>query len=603
MKKIFLGLWFMVLSISLTTAQNRGFNYKALLADNGTALNNQNVSLKFTVLESGTMAVYQEIHTTTTDGNGIISVSIGEGTVVSGDFNTIDWASHPYFLKVEIDTGNGFQNFGTSELKSVPYAKYAQKAGNTFSGDFNDLSNVPVGLSDGDDVNDADHDPANELQTLSVSGNQLTISNGNTVILNGDNWGSQVISRDASLNGDGTPAFPLGVNTSAGIFSNWDKNAADDFSGDFNDLSNVPAGLSDGDDINDADHDATNELQNLTLSGNQLSISSGNNVTFTGWDTDASDDVQALNDLSDARATNYGVFVGNGSGTNANINGDLVGLGRNVMPNATGADYSVGIGNYALNSLTSGKYNITIGYNAGRYLQTGQSNVFIGHEAGYYETGNGNIFIGHKAGYFETGSNKLYIANSSTSSPLIGGDFATNEVTINGSLAIKDGTQGVGKVLVSDAYGKGHWSNGLPVQNKVLYLSPYDAVSFRQSDKLYRTNVGAGIYDASSFTHIYFPIKLPFGTMISTITVFYLDNSANDYHITIAKYKISNAAVTNAATYTTQGSSSGYQQHTFTINAAAGAYEQYLVDIFPKSGDHWDGNNSAISGIRVYYSE
>ncbi len=46
-------------------------------------------------------------------------------------------------------------------------------------------------LSDGggsvtDDTNDADHDPANELQTLSLNGNTLSISNGNSVSLTGN---------------------------------------------------------------------------------------------------------------------------------------------------------------------------------------------------------------------------------------------------------------------------------------------------------------------------------------------------------------------------------------------------------------------------------
>jgi hypothetical protein len=44
--------------------------------------------------------------------------------------------------------------------------------------------------------------------------------------------------------------------------------------------------------------------------------------------------------------------------------------------------------------------------------------------------------IGHKAGYNEAGSGKLYISNSDTASPLIYGDFATQEVTINGNLII-----------------------------------------------------------------------------------------------------------------------------------------------------------------------
>ncbi len=232
-----------LLTSTINFAQNQGFNYKALITQNGNVLNTQSVNFRFTLMENGTTAVYQETQNATTDNNGIVSVNVGEGTVISGDFSTIDWGNNSYFLKVEVDTGNGYQDFGTSELKYVPYAKYAEKAGNTFSGNYDDLTNKPD-------------------------------------------------------------------------FTGWDTNASDDFSGNFNDLTNVPAGLSDGDDDthlsdsdiaamgyiknpDDADHDATNELQNLSLNGNQLSISNGNNVSFNGWDIDASDDFSGnYNDLT-----------------------------------------------------------------------------------------------------------------------------------------------------------------------------------------------------------------------------------------------------------------------------------------------------------------
>ena len=71
-------------------AQTQGFNYKALITNNNNVLNMQAVNINFTLLENGTIAVYEETHATTTDANGIASVSIGEGTVVSGDFSTID---------------------------------------------------------------------------------------------------------------------------------------------------------------------------------------------------------------------------------------------------------------------------------------------------------------------------------------------------------------------------------------------------------------------------------------------------------------------------------------------------------------------------------
>jgi len=44
--------------------------------------------------------------------------------------------------------------------------------------------------------------------------------------------------------------------------------------------------------------------------------------------------------------------------------------------------------------------------------------------------------LGANAGYLETGSNKLYIDNSSTSSPLIKGDFTANTLTVNGNFGV-----------------------------------------------------------------------------------------------------------------------------------------------------------------------
>ena len=49
--------------------------------------------------------------------------------------------------------------------------------------DWSTLPGIPAELSDGDDVDDADADPLNELQSLTISGQDLSISNGNTITL------------------------------------------------------------------------------------------------------------------------------------------------------------------------------------------------------------------------------------------------------------------------------------------------------------------------------------------------------------------------------------------------------------------------------------
>ncbi|MCX7768160.1 MAG: hypothetical protein N2110_03935, partial [Flavobacteriales bacterium] len=55
----------------------------------------------------------------------------------------------------------------------------------------------------------------NDAQTLSLSGNTLSISGGNSVTLpsggGGDNWGTQVVQTDATLTGNGTAGNPLRI--------------------------------------------------------------------------------------------------------------------------------------------------------------------------------------------------------------------------------------------------------------------------------------------------------------------------------------------------------------------------------------------------------
>jgi hypothetical protein len=81
-------------------------------------------------------------------------------------------------------------------------------------------------------------------------------------------------------------------------------------------------------------------------------------------------------------------------------------------------------------------FDTFMGAQAGYSNNIGFSNTFLGRSAGFNTTGSGNVFIGYNAGYNETGSNKLYIDNSTTSTPLIFGEFDNNKLTINGNLEV-----------------------------------------------------------------------------------------------------------------------------------------------------------------------
>ena len=111
-------------------------SYQAIIRDNANALViNQSVGMQISILQGSTAgsAVYVETQTSTTNLNGLATIEIGTGTVVSsGNFASIDWANGPFYIKTETDPtgGSTYTISGVSQLLSVPYALYAKTSGN-----------------------------------------------------------------------------------------------------------------------------------------------------------------------------------------------------------------------------------------------------------------------------------------------------------------------------------------------------------------------------------------------------------------------------------------------------------------------------------------
>ncbi|MEX0811857.1 MAG: hypothetical protein WD048_06550 [Chitinophagales bacterium] len=119
----------LILSNTLFSQSPEGMNYQAVVRNaSGEILQNATADLRFTVIEDlpTGITVYQESFSKTTNDYGLVNVVIGEGTALSGLFSTIDWSNHEYYLQVEVNTGNGFQDMGTTKFMSVPYAMHAK---------------------------------------------------------------------------------------------------------------------------------------------------------------------------------------------------------------------------------------------------------------------------------------------------------------------------------------------------------------------------------------------------------------------------------------------------------------------------------------------
>ncbi len=137
MKKSFTLLFLLLISpgvfIPLLGQSPEKFSYQAVIRDNVNQLViNQSIGIQISILQgsaTGT-AVYVETHTPVSNDNGLITLEVGGGSVVSGSFSAIDWASGPYFIKTEADPtgGTGYTITGVSQLISVPYALHAGSA-------------------------------------------------------------------------------------------------------------------------------------------------------------------------------------------------------------------------------------------------------------------------------------------------------------------------------------------------------------------------------------------------------------------------------------------------------------------------------------------
>ena len=156
-----------VLSTIYSQAQT-GINYQGAATNSqGTKLVNQNISLKISVLQGGVDGTtsYAETHNTTTDQFGLFNVIIGLGDVLTGSFDSIHWGSDAHFLKVELDAAGGvnYNLVSTSQMMSVPYAKYAENV------NFNSIENFLTELNQNNQSDDLENANGNNDLALQVN--------------------------------------------------------------------------------------------------------------------------------------------------------------------------------------------------------------------------------------------------------------------------------------------------------------------------------------------------------------------------------------------------------------------------------------------------
>ncbi len=133
MKKLYLVITVLILTVNIWAQAPQKMSYQTVIRDaSNTLIASTTVGIRISVLQGSASgsAVFVETHAPTTNLNGLASMEIGTGTPVTGTMAGIDWSAGPYFIKTETDPSGGtsYSIIGSTELKSVPYALYADNA-------------------------------------------------------------------------------------------------------------------------------------------------------------------------------------------------------------------------------------------------------------------------------------------------------------------------------------------------------------------------------------------------------------------------------------------------------------------------------------------
>jgi hypothetical protein len=239
--------------------------------------------------------------------NAINSAKIQNGSIQAADIAPGVIPNYTAGAGISI-TGNQITNTGDADNNPANELQTLSLSGSQLSisnGNNVTLPAAPAytagsGISiSGNAISATDNSPVNEIQTLSLSGTVLSLSSGGGSVTlpvgggGGDNWGTQTVETTILLSGNGTAFNPITIADNAinsAKIQNGSIQAADIAPGV---IPNYTAGTgisiigSQITNTGDADNNPANELQSISLSGNTLSLSNGGGSVVIPTGTDA----------------------------------------------------------------------------------------------------------------------------------------------------------------------------------------------------------------------------------------------------------------------------------------------------------------------------
>jgi trimeric autotransporter adhesin len=443
MKRLLTFLVGLVLTIIAISQVPQKMSYQAVVrSPTNQLITNQQIKMRVSILQgsaSGT-AVYVETHTPSTNANGLATLEIGDGTVETGTFSSINWSTGLYFIKTETDPAGGtvYTITGTSQLLSVPYALYSKTSLTT---------NDAVKLT-GDQTISGDK---TFIGTINAGGQQIKnvgsplVDQDAATKLYVDSKQSWIIFHEAtqSIIGNNAPVINTGYrNIFIGSYS-----GLSNLTGMYNAFFGSEAGYS-------------NKIGNYNVAIGQGALrenDEGSENVAIGLFALEKNKVLTPGSLGGPGFQNVAIGAYALRNAVANMN---VAVGGEVLKSLTNGVANTGVGEHVMRSLVTGggntamgymsmidatgsaNNNVAIGVRSGQNV-SGQGNVFLGFESGNLSQGQNNVFIGNGSGWgttWQNVSNRLIINNNANTSdiPLIYGEFDNSLVHLNANVNIRD---------------------------------------------------------------------------------------------------------------------------------------------------------------------
>lgn len=203
-------------------------SYQAVIRNgSGELVASQTISLKLSILQGSSTGteVYVETQQPSTNQNGLLTVEIGGGSVISGSIGTIDWSSDIYFIKTEVDLAGGstYNLNSISQLLSVPYALHAKTAESVVGGTGNGFTHYIGEYFQGGIIFHLYKDDAGIEHGLVVSIEDVGFAGWDNFLVNASNSWDGKANTDSIMQNGGDP------NKAAGLCESYSYDGYDDW--------------------------------------------------------------------------------------------------------------------------------------------------------------------------------------------------------------------------------------------------------------------------------------------------------------------------------------------------------------------------------------